>query len=151
MKTNVRRFAHTLAVALAVMFVVGRISGQQDQGRSQDRGQQDQNAGKGEIGLPPLQPVCNLLPPGGVCFELDNAKVELLHVQGNVYMIAGAGANITVQVGDEFVMLVDTGVPEMSNTVIAAIRALTDKPIFLIVATSSGTMPACKNEGFWPS
>jgi hypothetical protein len=28
------------------------------------------------------------------------AKVEVLHVQGNVYMIAGAGANITVQVGD---------------------------------------------------
>ena len=28
-----------------------------------------------------------------------HGKVEMLHVQGNVYMIAGAGANITVQVG----------------------------------------------------
>ena len=39
-------------------------------------------------------------------------KIELLHVQGNVYMIAGAGANITVQVGDEFVIVVDSGVPQ---------------------------------------
>jgi glyoxylase-like metal-dependent hydrolase (beta-lactamase superfamily II) len=92
------------------------------------------------MGPPKLQPSCGLLPPGGVCLELDNGpgkgKVQLLHVQENVYMIAGAGANITVQVGDQSVMLVDTGIPQMSDKVIAAIRALTDKPIFLILATS---------------
>ena len=35
-------------------------------------------------------------------------EVHLLHVQDNVYMISGAGSNITVQIGDAVVM-VDTG------------------------------------------
>jgi glyoxylase-like metal-dependent hydrolase (beta-lactamase superfamily II) len=51
-------------------------------------------------------------------------------------MISGVGANVTVQIGTHDVMVVDTGVARMSHEVIAAIRALTDKPIFLIVATS---------------
>ncbi len=54
-------------------------------------------------------------------------NVELLHVQGNVYVIAGAGANITVQVGNRFVMVVDSGVAQMSEEVLSAIRSLTDK------------------------
>ena len=65
-----------------------------------------------------------------------NDKIELLHVQGNVYMLAGAGPNITVQIGDKSVMLVDAGIPQMSDKVVAAIRALTDKPIVFIVDTS---------------
>jgi cyclase len=64
-------------------------------------------------------------------------KVELLHVQGNVYMIAGAGANITVQVGDEFVIVVDAGLPQMSEQVLAAIHSVTDKHILFIIDTSA--------------
>ncbi len=64
-------------------------------------------------------------------------KPELLHVQGNVYMIAGAGANITVQVGDEFVIVVDSGLPQRSDEVLAAIRSLTNKHIFFIINTSA--------------
>ncbi len=37
--------------------------------------------------------------PGAPEGKAVNGKVEILHVQGNVYMISGAGANITVQVG----------------------------------------------------
>src|SRR5512145_3163578 len=37
-------------------------------------------------------------------------EIETVHVQGNVYMLVGAGANIAVQVGDEGVVVVDTGV-----------------------------------------
>src|SRR5208283_277085 len=64
-------------------------------------------------------------------------KVELLHVQGNVYMIAGAGANITVQVGEEVVFLVDAGVPEMSDQVLDAVRSITEKRIMFIIDTSA--------------
>ena len=35
--------------------------------------------------------------------------IETFHVQGNVYMLVGAGANIAVQIGDDGVLVVDTG------------------------------------------
>jgi cyclase len=41
-------------------------------------------------------------------------EVEILPVQGSVYMIAGAGGNITVQVGEQGVLMVDTGTASQS-------------------------------------
>jgi glyoxylase-like metal-dependent hydrolase (beta-lactamase superfamily II) len=64
-----------------------------------------------------------------------DVDLEVLHVQGNVYMLAGAGGNIAVQVGDEGVLLVDTGLAEMSDQVLAAVRTLSDKPIRWILNT----------------
>jgi glyoxylase-like metal-dependent hydrolase (beta-lactamase superfamily II) len=69
--------------------------------------------------------------------DAGKSKVEILRVQGNVYMIAGAGANITVQVGKEVVFLVDSGLAQMSNQVLAAIRSVTDKRIMFIIDTSA--------------
>jgi cyclase len=66
----------------------------------------------------------------------EKSPVQLLHVQGRVHMLVGAGANITVQVGDDAVVLVDTGLPQMSPQVLAAIRTLSQKPIEFIVDTS---------------
>jgi glyoxylase-like metal-dependent hydrolase (beta-lactamase superfamily II) len=64
-------------------------------------------------------------------------KVAIEHVQGNVYMISGAGANITVQVGKRVVFLVDSGVAQMSDQVLAAIRTVTDKRVMFIIDTSA--------------
>ena len=50
--------------------------------------------------------------------------VELLPVRGNIYMIGGAGANITVSAGPDGVFLVDTGLVEHTDKVLAAIRQL---------------------------
>ena len=61
--------------------------------------------------------------------------VRTLHVQGNVYLLAGAGGNMAVQIGDDGVLLIDTGAGNLSDKVIAAIRQLSDKPIRLIVNT----------------
>src|SRR5579864_6850165 len=61
--------------------------------------------------------------------------VEVLPVQRNVYMIAGAGGNITVQAGEMGVLIVDTGLAPMSDKVIAAIRKISDKPMQYIVNT----------------
>jgi cyclase len=69
--------------------------------------------------------------------QAGRGKVELLHVRGNVYMIAGAGANITLQVGDDVVIVVDSGLPERSEEVLAAIRSVTDKHILFIINTSA--------------
>jgi cyclase len=60
-----------------------------------------------------------------------------LHVQGNVYMLVGAGGNIAVQIGDDGVLLVDSGSAQATSQVVAAIRALTDKPIRYIINTSA--------------
>jgi glyoxylase-like metal-dependent hydrolase (beta-lactamase superfamily II) len=48
-------------------------------------------------------------------------------------MIAGAGANIGVQIGDDGVVLVDTGSAEASDQVLAEIGKLTNKPIRYII------------------
>ena len=65
----------------------------------------------------------------------DTSDVHLLHVQGHVYMLVSAGGNVTVQIGDDGVLLVDTSVAEASGKVLAAVRTLTDKPIRYIVNT----------------
>jgi cyclase len=56
--------------------------------------------------------------------DWSQLEVETLPVQGKVHMIAGAGGNIAVQVGDEGVLLVDTGYEQMSGKVVTAIRTL---------------------------
>jgi cyclase len=63
------------------------------------------------------------------------SDVETLKVQGNVYLITGAGGNIAVQVGDQGVVVVDTGVASMSAKVLAAIRKLSEKPIQYVINT----------------
>jgi cyclase len=64
-------------------------------------------------------------------------EIQLLPVQGNVYMLAGAGANMAVQVGEDGVLLIDTGNGKATDKVIAAIRKLSTKPIRFIVDTSA--------------
>jgi cyclase len=64
-------------------------------------------------------------------------EVEVLPVQGNVYMIAGAGGNITVQAGDQGVLIVDTGIASMSDKVIKAVESLgKGRPLRYIINTN---------------
>ena len=63
-------------------------------------------------------------------------ELELVPVQGNISMLAGAGGNITVQVGRDGVLLVDTGVAAMTDKVLAAIRTLSNRQITYIVNTN---------------
>jgi cyclase len=65
----------------------------------------------------------------------QSSKLVVLHVQRNVYMIAGAGGNIAVQVGPEGVLVVDVGLADTSDQVLAAIRTLSDQPIRWILNT----------------
>jgi cyclase len=63
--------------------------------------------------------------------------VEVIRVQGNVWMLVTPGANLAVQVGDEGVLLVDTGATGNADAILAAIRTITPKPIRYIVNTSA--------------
>lgn len=64
-------------------------------------------------------------------------NVHTLHVRGNVYMLVGAGCNITVQVGEQYVIVVDSGFPQFADEVIATIRQLTRLPIMFLGNTTS--------------
>ena len=93
----------------------------------------------------------NTAKPGGS--EKEDAKVksesiELLHVQGNVSMLAGAGANIAVQAGKDGIVLVDTGLATMSDTVLAAIRSLSKGQVTYIINTDDRSDHVGGNESF---
>jgi cyclase len=67
--------------------------------------------------------------------NFDAVKVEVQPVQGNIYMLTGAGGNTTVQVGPDGVLLVDTEFAPMAPKILAAVRQLSDKPIRYIINT----------------
>jgi cyclase len=65
----------------------------------------------------------------------DVKEVQVWPVQGKVYMLAGAGANLTLQVGNDGILLVDTGLPGKADAVFKAIRSISGKPLRYIVDT----------------
>jgi len=65
----------------------------------------------------------------------QQAELITLKVQGNVYLITGAGGNVIVQAGDQGVLVVDTGLAENADRVLAAIRKISDKPLQYILNT----------------
>jgi cyclase len=69
--------------------------------------------------------------------DLEKVTITTLPVQRNVYMLAGAGGNITVQVGDYSTYIVDSEYAALAPKIIAAIKRVTNKPIRYIINTSS--------------
>jgi len=59
----------------------------------------------------------------GVAAQAPDA-LELLHVRGNIYVLFGAGGNITMSVGQDGVLLVDSGSAEKADAVLDAIQQL---------------------------
>ena len=85
-------------------------------------------------GMPGILPA---LPAGPLAAPVTLAGgLRVRHVQGNVYMLSGAGANIAVQAGSEGVLLVDSGRADAATNVIAALRQLTRVPVRMIVNTT---------------
>ena len=58
-------------------------------------------------------------------------------IQGNVHVIIGGGSNITVQVGALGAVLVDTGLAQNADAVLASLRQLTPRPVRHIINTHS--------------
>jgi glyoxylase-like metal-dependent hydrolase (beta-lactamase superfamily II) len=61
--------------------------------------------------------------------------LEVLEVRSNFFMIAGAGGNIGVQVGEDGVVVVDAGSAAVAADVVAAIKRITPKPIRYVIDT----------------
>jgi glyoxylase-like metal-dependent hydrolase (beta-lactamase superfamily II) len=74
--------------------------------------------------------------------------LEVLPVQGNVYVLVGAGGNIAVQTGKEGVLLVDTGLTPSSAQAMAEVRKLSTAPLRWIVNTHLHADHVGGNEAF---
>jgi cyclase len=74
--------------------------------------------------------------PGLEVAKAGSKHIQALHVRGNVYMLTGAGCNITVQVGEQYVIIVDAGLPQFTDEVIDTIRQLTSLPIMFLGNTA---------------
>jgi cyclase len=72
--------------------------------------------------------------------------IESYHVQGNVYLLLGAGGNVAVQVGADGVLVVDTGARASREALLAAIRRLSDGPIRWIINTGADPEHSGGNE-----
>jgi glyoxylase-like metal-dependent hydrolase (beta-lactamase superfamily II) len=68
--------------------------------------------------------------------NFDAVTVRAFKVQANVYMLAGAGGNVTVQVGDDGVLVVDTQYAQMADKLLGEIARISgNKPIRYVINT----------------
>ena len=67
-----------------------------------------------------------------------SSELRVLPVRGNVYLLSGAGANITVSVGKDGVLLVDSGLAAMAEKTLAVIRELSRR-----VTASPAPLKSC--------
>ena len=65
------------------------------------------------------------------------AGLETIQIRPNVYVIFGAGANVTVHVGEDGLVLVDSGSTEMADTLLKAVKSISPRRVRLIINTSA--------------
>lgn len=63
------------------------------------------------------------------------ADLEVLHVQGNVYLLAGEGGNTTAQVGADGILLVDSKSAQLAEPMLEALRPYGEGPLRYVVNT----------------
>jgi glyoxylase-like metal-dependent hydrolase (beta-lactamase superfamily II) len=67
--------------------------------------------------------------------DFSAVQIKTHRVSGNVYYLEGQGGNVGLLVGDDGVLMIDDQFAPLSEKLLAAIRALSDKPIRLLVNT----------------
>jgi len=68
--------------------------------------------------------------------NFDAVTVRSFKVQDHVFMLAGAGGNITAQIGNDGVLVVDTQFAQMADKLLAEIARLSgNKPIRYVIDT----------------
>ena len=61
--------------------------------------------------------------------------IETIQIRPNVYVVFGAGGNVVMHVGEDGVILVDSGSGAMAEQLVAEIRKVTRDPVRLIINT----------------
>ncbi len=65
------------------------------------------------------------------------AGLETIQIRPNVYVIFGAGANVTVHAGEDGLVLVDSGSSDKGDDLLKAVKSISPRPIRLIINTSA--------------
>jgi glyoxylase-like metal-dependent hydrolase (beta-lactamase superfamily II) len=71
--------------------------------------------------------------------KLDTGAIEALHVQGNVWLVAGGGSNVAVQVGPSGTLLVDSKSAASAKALLGEAQKLSvaGQPIRILMNTSA--------------
>jgi cyclase len=93
-----------------------------------------------------MAPLIGMSGGGGAVFAQSKpakaarmvSGLEVVQVRPNFYMITGAGANVSLQIGPDGVIVVDAGNASKSEAVLAAIKSVTEQPIRFVINTSGG-------------
>jgi cyclase len=83
--------------------------------------------------------VITILTTGALLAQSQNqgsGDLHLIPVQGNVYLLMGPGGNITLQVGSDGVLLVDTMTAPLAPRIAREIQKISELPIRFIIDTS---------------
>jgi len=67
----------------------------------------------------------------------DTPPLETSQIRPNVYVVFGAGSNVTVHVGEDGVILVDSGSAAFADRLLEAVKAITSQPIRMIINTGA--------------
>lgn len=68
--------------------------------------------------------------------DFSKAEVHVLPVRGDIYMLVGDGANVTLSAGKEGALLVNTGFARMADKLIATYKKYTQRPLQYIINTN---------------
>ena len=69
----------------------------------------------------------------GFAQDFDAIQITTIPVRDGIYMLQGSGGNIGVSTGDDGTMIVDDQFAPLTGKIVAAIGALTDKPVNFVV------------------
>jgi glyoxylase-like metal-dependent hydrolase (beta-lactamase superfamily II) len=86
--------------------------------------------------------------PSSVRPPFDQVEINTTDLGNRIYMLDGEGANITVAVSDDGVIMVDIEFAELNQKIKAAIAALTDLPIRYLIITHFHRDHTGGNAGF---
>ncbi|MEO7726323.1 MAG: MBL fold metallo-hydrolase [Burkholderiales bacterium] len=67
--------------------------------------------------------------------RFDKVQIKTTQLTKNIYMLEGEGGNIGVSAGEDGVLLVDDQFGPLTERILAAIKAITDKPVRFVVNT----------------
>jgi cyclase len=74
------------------------------------------------------------LPVGSLMAQ--ESELQLLHVQGQVYMLSGAGVNVTVQLGSQGIVFVDSPDEDIVPAMMELIRQHSNLPVLFVASTA---------------
>ncbi len=67
--------------------------------------------------------------------QMEDVEIRTVPVADGVYMLMGSGGNIGLSIGEDGAFVIDDQFAPLTDKILAAIRALTDKPVSFVINT----------------